>query len=103
MLIDLYPMKLGRTNMSSLLFNTGLIMLGSVSIVQFCAQAFPVYAAETAVRDIFGGNIENLTGLGYLFKYDVFIYSFFAMVCLSCVVLPFETWKAPKSRKAWER
>ena len=31
------------------------------------------------------------------------IYSFFAMVCLSCVVLPFETWKAPKSRKAWER
>ena len=103
LLIDLYPMKLGRTNMSSLLFNTGLIMLGSVSIVQFCAQAFPVYAAETAVRDIFGGNIENLTGLGYLFKYDVFIYSFFAMVCLSCVVLPFETWKAPKSRKAWER
>ena len=43
-----------------------------------------MYAAETAVRDIFGGNIENLTGLGYLFKYNVFIYSFFAMVCLSC-------------------
>ena len=42
-----------------------------------------MYAAETAVRDIFGGNIENLTGLGYLFKYDVFIYSFFAMVCLA--------------------
>ena len=52
-----------------------------------------MYAAETAVRDIFGGNIENLTGLGYLFKYNVFIYSFFAMVCLvvRCLV---ETWKA---------
>ena len=97
-------MKLSRTSMSSLLFNTGLIMLGSVSIVQFCAQAFPVYAAETAVRDIFGGNIEQLTGLGYLFKYNVFIYSFFAMVCLSCVVLSFEAWNTPQSRRrSWER
>lgn len=104
LLVDLYPMKLSRTSMSSLLFNTGLIMLGSVSIVQFCAQAFPVYAAETAVRDIFGGNIEQLTGLGYLFKYNVFIYSFFAMVCLSCVVIPFETWNTPQSRRrSWER
>lgn len=104
LLVDLYPMKLSRTSMSSLLFNTGLIMLGSVSIVQFCAQAFPVYAAETAVRDIFGGNIEQLTGLGYLFKYNVFIYSFFAMVCLSCVVLPFEAWNTPQSRRrSWER
>jgi len=104
LLVDLYPMKLNRTSMSSLLFNTGLIMLGSVSIVQFCAQAFPVYAAETAVRDIFGGNIEQLTGLGYLFKYNVFIYSFFAMVCLSCVVIPFETWNTPQSRRrSWER
>lgn len=104
LLVDLYPMKLNRTSMSSLLFNTGLIMLGSVSVVQFCAQAFPVYAAETAVRDIFGGNIEQLTGLGYLFKYNVFIYSFFAMVCLSCVVIPFETWNTPQSRRrSWER
>jgi len=104
LLVDLYPMKLSRTSMSSLLFNTGLIMLGSVSIVQFCAQAFPVYAAETAVRDIFGGNIEQLTGLGYLFKYNVFIYSFFAMVCLSCVVLSFEAWNTPQSRRrSWER
>ena len=104
LLVDLYPMKLSRTSMSSLLFNTGLIMLGSVSVVQFCAQAFPVYAAETAVRDIFGGNIEQLTGLGYLFKYNVFIYSFFAMVCLSCVVLSFEAWNTPQSRRrSWER
>ena len=101
--MKLYPMKLGRTSMSSLLFNTGLIMLGSISIVQFCAQVFDVYAAETAVTDIFGGNIENLKGLGYLFKYNVFIYSFFAMICLSCIIIPFETWKTPKPKKTWER
>jgi LMBR1 domain-containing protein 1 len=101
--MKLYPMKLGRTSMSSLLFNTGLIMLGSISIVQFCAQVFNVYAAETAVTDIFGGNIENLKGLGYLFKYNVFIYSFFAMICLSCIIIPFETWKTPKPKKTWER
>lgn len=99
---SLYPMKLGRTNMSSLLFNTGLIMLGCLSIVQFCAQVFEVYAAETAVMDIFGGNIENFKGLGWIFKYDVFIYSFFGMICLSSLIIPFETWKAPKSKKTWE-
>lgn len=100
--ISLYPMKLGRTCMSSLLFNTGLIMLGSVSIIQFCAQVFDVYAAETSVTDIFGGNIENLKGLGYLFKYNIFIYCFFGMICLSLMIVPFQNYKVKPPRKAYE-
>ena len=102
LLFSLYPMKLGRTCMSSLLFNTGLIMLGSVSIIQFCAQVFDVYAAETSVTDIFGGNIENLKGLGYLFKYNIFIYCFFGMICLSLITVPFQTYKVKPPRKAYE-
>jgi LMBR1 domain-containing protein 1 len=88
--------------MSSLLFNTGLIMLGSVSIIQFCAQVFDVYAAETSVTDIFGGNIENLKGLGYLFKYNIFIYCFFGMICLSLIIVPFQDYKVKPPRKAYE-
>jgi len=100
LLVSLYPMKLGRTSMSSLLFNTGLIMLASVSVIQFCAQAFSAYSTETAVSKIFVGNIENLKGLGYLFKYNIFIYSFFAMICLSLIIVPFQTYRTAKPKKA---
>lgn len=101
--LSLYPMKIGRTSMSSLLFNTGLIMLGCLSVVQFCAQVFSVYTAETAVEGIFGGNIENFKGLGWIFKYNIFIYSFFAMICLSCLWIPFESWvKNETPKKSWE-
>jgi len=102
LLVSLYPMKIGRTCMSSLLFNTGLIMLGAVSITQFCAKMFDVYAAETAVAEIFGGNIDRLKGLGALFRYNVFIYSLFAMACLSLVYIPFQTWKQPKPKRLYE-
>jgi len=77
-------------------------MLGAVSITQFCAQIFNVYAAETAVAEIFGGNIDRLKGLGALFRYNVFIYSLFAMACLSLVYIPFQTWKQPKPKRLYE-
>ena len=70
LIFAVYPMKLNGTLMSSFLFNVNLIMLSSIAVIQFCSQAFEGYAAETAVSEIFGGEIENLRGLGLLFKYQ---------------------------------
>jgi len=103
---SVHPMSLGNTLMSrrvasdlripcahsltpvlhSFLFNTGIIMLCSISIIQFCSaarlkphdrlpvvspsmqQAFDEYANETSVSAIFGNQITNLKGIGYIFQ-----------------------------------
>jgi len=85
--VTVHPMEFENTLMSSFLFNVGIIIVCSISLIQFCAKAFNVYANETAIDEIFGDKIENLRGLGVLFKYNVFLYSFFSVVMLSALVL----------------
>lgn len=71
--------------------------------VQFCSRAFDGYAAETAVAEIFGGEIENLRGLGVLFKYQIFLYSFFSMAMLSfCALIFTEAQNSRQPRRAFE-
>ena len=63
--------------MSSLL-STSSPPRPALAVIQFCTRAFDGYVMETSVSDIFGGEIENLRGLGILFKEQVFLYCFFA-------------------------
>ena len=80
-----------------------LIMLSSVAVIQFCTRAFDGYAAETSVSDIFGGEIENLRGLGILFKEQVFLYCFFACAGLAAIALvASEARESRKPRRAFE-
>ena len=89
--------------MSSFLFNVELIMLSSVAVIQFCTRAFDGYAAETSVSEIFGGEIENLRGLGVLFKEHVFLYCFFACAGVAAIALvATEARESRKPRRAFE-
>eukprot|EP00899_Mesostigma_viride_P010788 jgi/Mesvir1/19710/Mv09970-RA.1 len=97
LIFTVHPMKVGGTMMSSFLFNVGMILLCSISLVQFCAQAFELYAKETAVDEIFGDEIEHLKGLKYLYKYNVFIYIFMGMAFFSFIFLLAK--KDPKRRR----
>ena len=96
LLWTVYPMRLGNTLMSAFLFNVNLIMLSSIAVIQFCAKAFDGYAAETSVSDIFGQEIENLRGLGAVFRENVFLYIFFAVACLSAIALGSDEVKAAR-------
>jgi LMBR1 domain-containing protein 1 len=87
LLFAVYPMRLNGTLMSSFLFNVGLIMLSSISVIQFCARAFDGYAAETSVSKIFGDELNHLRGIGALFEENVFMYIFFAFAGLAAIVL----------------
>ena len=49
-----HPMQPGKTMMSSFMFNMGVILLASTSVVQFCARAFALYAGDTAIERISG-------------------------------------------------
>ena len=60
MLVDLHPMRPGRTYMSSFMFNIGMVLLCALPSVQFAQEAFSEYARFTVIRQLFGIQVENL-------------------------------------------
>eukprot|EP01064_Diplonema_japonicum_P029203 TRINITY_DN4656_c2_g1_i1.p1 TRINITY_DN4656_c2_g1~~TRINITY_DN4656_c2_g1_i1.p1 ORF type:complete len:525 (+),score=130.35 TRINITY_DN4656_c2_g1_i1:60-1577(+) len=84
-IIQIHPMKVNGTLMSSFLFNTLLVLLTSVTVSQFCAMSFRDYAANTVVDSLFSTYVNNLRGIGYVMRYfqiALLIFSFLAFVYL---------------------
>ena len=80
-----YRMKLGATTMTGLLFNTGLIMLCSMAVAQFCSRAFASYAKDTSAIKMLSVNADHLQNIGVMFRKDVFPAIFVAFSCASMV------------------
>ncbi|XP_023894387.1 LIMR family protein At5g01460 isoform X2 [Quercus suber] len=86
----------GATLMNSFLFNVGLILLCSISVIQFCSTAFAYYAQATAAQEIFGHTLESLRGIRYLYKYNVFQIAFVALAGLTFVYYAAFGWRRKK-------
>ncbi|XP_027191681.1 LIMR family protein At5g01460-like [Cicer arietinum] len=94
--ITIHPMKWGGTLMNSFLFNVGLILLCSISVIQFCSTAFAYYAQATAAQEIFGHTLESLRGIKYLYKYNVFQIAFVVLAGLTFVYYAAFGWRRKK-------
>ncbi|CAN0879737.1 LIMR family protein At5g01460 [Linum grandiflorum] len=94
--VTIHPMKWGATLMNSFLFNVGLILLCSISVIQFCATAFGYYAQATAAQEIFGHTLQSLRGIKYLYKYNVFQIAFIVLAGLTFVYYAAFGWKRKK-------
>ncbi|XP_076896816.1 LIMR family protein At5g01460-like [Bidens hawaiensis] len=94
--ITIHPMKWGATLMNSFLFNVGLILLCSISVIQFCSTAFAYYAQATAAQEIFGHTLQSLRGIKYLYKYNVFQIAFVALAGLTFVYYASFGWRRRK-------
>ncbi|KAF1895598.1 hypothetical protein Lal_00041879 [Lupinus albus] len=94
--ITIHPMKWGGTLMNSFLFNVGLILLSSISVIQFCSTAFAYYAQATAAQEIFGHTLESLRGIKYLYKYNVFQIAFVVFAGLTFVYYAAFGWRRKK-------
>ncbi|KAK2361081.1 hypothetical protein P8452_60055 [Trifolium repens] len=94
--ITIHPMKWGATLMNSFLFNVGLILLCSISVIQFCSTAFAYYAQATAAQEIFGHTLESLRGIKYLYKYNIFQIAFVVLAGLTFVYYAAFGWRRKK-------
>ena len=56
---SLANVQVGGTLMSSMLFNVALMLLACLAVIQFCAQAFSLYAYNTAIYQIFTNQVRN--------------------------------------------
>ncbi|KAK3018029.1 hypothetical protein RJ639_004519 [Escallonia herrerae] len=94
--ITIHPMKWGATLMNSFLFNVGLILLCSISVIQFCSTAFAYYAQATAAQEIFSHTLQSLRGIKYLYKYNVFQIAFIVLAGLTFVYYAAFGWRRKK-------
>ncbi|KAK3280837.1 hypothetical protein CYMTET_11340 [Cymbomonas tetramitiformis] len=102
LLFTAYPMKPNGTMMSSFLFNVGLICLCSISVIQFCADAFDVYANETDIQQIYGVQINHLRGLSALYTHNVFVIIFLIIAGLSLIWVLVTCGRPPKKKQRLE-
>lgn len=68
----IHPMKKDKTYMNSILFNVMLVMLTSVSVIQFSIRAFGEYTSLTDADIIFNTQIKYLTFYRFFFNYNIF-------------------------------
>lgn len=87
LVIKLYPMRPGATMMSSFLINTALILIMSPAIIQFCAQAFAVYANNTSIFDVFGNQVMFLMGVRFIYNFNIFLYILLAVITVSSLFM----------------
>ena len=85
--ITIHPMILGRTYMSSFMFNIGLVLLCALPVVQFATTAFADYARYTTINQIFGVQIENLKFFSWWWTSNIFVYIFMAFSVVSALYL----------------
>jgi LMBR1 domain-containing protein 1 len=95
---QIHPMRLGDTPVNSLLFNTGLILLSSVTVTQFCALSFNVYASNTAIDTLLNLYVRRLRGIGVVTIYFQFVFLVVAFLSIFWVL----ACPRPKPKKSEE-
>ena len=83
----IHPMKKDKTYMNSILFNVSLVMLTSVSVIQFSIRAFGEYTSLTDADIIFNTQIKYLTFYNFFFKYNIFEYGMLIIAVISLIYL----------------
>ena len=84
---SIHPMKKDNTYMNSILFNVLLVMLTSVSVIQFSIKAFGEYTAMTDADLIFNAQIKYMTFYSFFFKYNIFEYALLGIALISFLYL----------------
>lgn len=84
---QLHPMKVGKTYMSSMLFNIGLVLFVSMPVVQLTSLAFADYARYSTIRQLFGVQIQYQKFFGWFWVNNVFIYCLIIIFFLTCAYL----------------
>lgn len=85
---SIFPIKVGETMMNSMLFNTGIMLIGSLAVSQFSTLAFGQYARYTSSLSLFGNQLETFLYINYV--YDALIFAFPSMTLITAIYLAFK-------------
>jgi len=77
-----HPLVKDDTPVTSLAFNTVVILICGMTVTHFCTQAFRAYAYSTDAARVFNMSLGNLRVLKYFFRYSVFGFIIIPLVTL---------------------
>lgn len=83
----IHPMKVGKTYMSSFMFNIALVLMCALPVVQFCQEAFADYTSFADIRQIFGVQIQYLKFFSVFWTKQIFVYILFGVSVLTSIYL----------------
>jgi LMBR1 domain-containing protein 1 len=87
MFFHIHPMRVGKTYMSSFMFNIGLVLLCALPVVQFSQDALSDYAAFSQIRQLFGVQVQYLQFFSKFWTKNIFIYIFQGFSVLTGIYL----------------
>jgi LMBR1 domain-containing protein 1 len=84
-IVQIHPMRIGRTLPNSILVNVSLILMTSPAITQFSTQAFADYVRMTDADNMFGAQIKYITFLKPFFDHGIMTFVFLGFSILALV------------------
>mmetsp|Transcript_20473 Transcript_20473/g.30167 ORF Transcript_20473/g.30167 Transcript_20473/m.30167 type:complete len:544 (-) Transcript_20473:149-1780(-) len=102
MAMQIHPMKVNKTYMSSFMFNVGLVLLCALPVVQFTVTAFPEYARYTNVVQVMGTQVQYLKFFTWFWETKFFIFVLLGFTVLTILYLsckPADNNKAAQAKK----
>lgn len=85
--IPLYPMDVGKTYMSAMLFNIGLVLLCTLPVIQLTQVAFEDYCKFATITQIFGVQIQYLKFFSWFWVNNIFVFAMVIFFVLTSVFL----------------
>lgn len=81
--IRVHEMEEGNTPMTSILFNSIIILFASFGVALFSCMNFSIYTRLSSLDMIYGVQMQTLKGLKYVWKYGVYV--FFAFIIIGLI------------------
>lgn len=89
LIVEIHPLKVGATYMSSMLFNLSLLLLCVPALIQFCVTAFAEYMVLTEADTIFGQFVRFMLFFRFFFDNNVFVIALLSIMLLTILLLYF--------------
>jgi len=95
---QVHPMKVGKTYMSSFMFNIGLLLLCALPVVQFTTIAFSDYARYTTISQVMGIQVQYLKFFSVFYTKSVFVWMLLVIAAIAALYLV--CWKREDKSKS---
>jgi LMBR1 domain-containing protein 1 len=82
LLFRIHPMERHETPMTSLLFNSVIMLFGSFGVALFASMNFSIYTRLTSLDMIYTVQMQNLSGLKYVWQYGIYAWFVFIVLAL---------------------
>ncbi len=85
--MSIHPLEVNKTYLNSMLFNSSIMLITSLSILEMSVITFPNYLKGSYIGSFFMNEVRYLPLFGFLYKDRIYTIVFLAFVGLALIYL----------------